>query len=82
MIDEKTNWSSLYGTAALIGAGFGLLLGLGALPAAPQWPAAWGVEGIGPVAALLLPVAGGALVGLLLAGAAHLGVRYQLRRRE
>ena len=82
MIDEKTSWPRLYGIAALIGAGFGLLLSLGAMPSVPEWPNAWSAERISPVAAVLLTVAGGTLVGVLFAGAAHLGVRYQLRRRE
>jgi len=81
MLDPQTNWPRLYALATLIGAGFGLLLSLGGLPSAPAWPAEWGVEGTGPVATIIVPVACGALVGLVLAAAAHLGVRLQLRRR-
>jgi len=82
MLDATTNWPRLYSSAALTGAAFGLLLSIGALPSAPDWPADWGAEAMGSVAALLVPVAGGAVVGLVLAAAAHLGVRYQLRRRS
>ena len=82
MLDETTNWPRLYSTAALLGAAFGLLLSIGALPSAPEWPAAWGLEVRNPIGAILLPVIGGALVGLVLAAAAHLGTRYQLRRRS
>jgi hypothetical protein len=66
----------------LLGAGFGLLLSLGVLPSAPEWPDGWGVNATSRWSAIVIPVAGGALVGLLLAGVAHLGVRYQLRRRS
>ena len=68
MLGEQTNWPRLYATAALLGAGFGLLSTLGLLPSAPDWPA-------------LVTIAGGALTGVLLAGAAHLGVCLQLRRQ-
>jgi hypothetical protein len=81
MTDENTNWPRLYGVAGLIGAGFGLLLGLGALPFAPD-SRSWGLEEMGPAGSLLLTVLVGGLVGVLLAGAAHLGVTYQLRRRS
>jgi hypothetical protein len=80
MLDATTNWARLYSMAALLGAGFGLLLSIGALPSAPDWPADWGVETTSPSRTLILPVISGALVGLVLAGVAHLGVRYQLRR--
>jgi hypothetical protein len=66
--------------ATLLGAGFGLLLSLGVLPSAPDWPAGWGVNATNRWSAIVVPVAGGALVGLVLAAAAHLGVRLQLRR--
>jgi hypothetical protein len=82
MLDEMTNWPQLYSTAALLGAAFGFLLSIGALPSAPDWPAAWGLEPTNPIGAILVPVTGGAVVGLALAAAAHLGVRYQLRRRS
>ena len=76
----STNWPRLYGTAALVGGGFGLLLSLGALPFAAEWPVGWGAEGIGPIGEILVPMVGGALVGVFFAGAAHLGITYQLRR--
>jgi len=80
MTDVKTNWPRLYGTAALIGGGFGLLLSLGALPFAAEWPAGWGAAGIGPIGEILVPIVCGALIAVLFAGAAHLGITYQLRR--
>jgi hypothetical protein len=82
MLDETTNWPRLYSLAALIGAGAGLLLSLGGLPSAPDWPAGWGMETTSSIATFVIPVAGGALLGVALAAAAHLGVRYQLRRRS
>lgn len=82
MLDETTNWPRLYSIAALIGAGSGLLLSLGGLPSAPDWPTGWGMETRSSIATLIIPVAGGALLGVALAAAAHLGVRYQLRRRS
>jgi hypothetical protein len=67
------NWAQLYGIAAAIGGLFGLLVALGLLPVA---------DGRGdPFAGRLLAVAGGVAVGVLLAAVAHLGVRWQLRRR-
>jgi Na+/H+ antiporter NhaA len=82
MLDERTNWPQLYSVAVLLGAGFGLLLSLGALPSAPDWPGEWSVDRTSRIATIVLPVAGGALVGLVLAAAAHFGVRLQLRRRR
>ncbi len=81
MLDERTNWPRLYAGAVLLGAGFGLLLSLGVLPSAPEWPADWAMDSTSRVSTIVVPVAGGALVGLILAAAAHLGVRLQLRRR-
>ena len=69
MPDEHTNWPHLYLVAVLLGAGFGFLLSLGLMPSAPDWPA--------PVT-----IVGGALAGLLLAAASHMGVSLQLRRRS
>ena len=40
------------------------------------------LAGVLSVGAALVSIAGGALMGLLLAAAAHLGVRLQLRRRS
>jgi hypothetical protein len=68
MRDERTNWPGLYAIAGFLGAVFGLLGSLGILPSAPDWPA-------------LVSIAGGAIMGLILAAAAHLGVTLQLRRR-
>ena len=68
MLGEQTNWPRLYATAVLLGAGFGLLSSLDLLPSGPDWPA-------------VVTIVGGAAVGVLLAAAAHLGVRLQLRRR-
>ncbi|HEU4473621.1 MAG TPA: hypothetical protein VFR72_02225 [Gemmatimonadales bacterium] len=82
MLDPETNWPRLYGLAVALGAGFGLLLSLGVLPSAPEWPDGWDMNTTSRWSAIVIPVAGGALVGLLLAGAAHLGVRFQLRRRS
>ena len=79
-MDERTNWPRLYALAVLLGAGFGILLSIGVLPSAPDWPAEWDLVPTGRMASIVVPVAGGALVGLGLAGVAHLGVRYQLRR--
>ncbi len=82
MLHVVTNWRRLYSTAALVGAAFGLLLALGVLPAAPRWPGNRGFEAGGSISAIMLPVAAGVLVGLALAAAAHLGVRWQLRGRS
>ena len=82
MLDERTNWPRLYATAISLGAGFGLLLSLGMLPSAPEWPGQWGMDPSGRIATIVVPAAGGALVGLVLAAAAHLGVRLQLRRQR
>jgi hypothetical protein len=80
MLDRITSWPRLYATAALAGAAAGFLLGMGALPSAPDWPDYWETGMRSGIAALLVPLAGGSLIGLLLAGAAHLAVRTQLRR--
>jgi len=82
MLDERTNWPGLYASAVLLGGGFGLFLSLGMLPSAPDWPSEWGVEPTNRMLTIVVPVVGGALVGLVLAAAAHIGVRYQLRRRS
>lgn len=79
---DTTNWPRLYATAALIGAGFGILLGVGALPSAPEWPQEWGMERPGGIGGIVVAVGGGALIGVVLAAVAHLGVRHQLRRRS
>jgi hypothetical protein len=79
VIHEDTNWPRLYGVAALIGAGSGLLLALGILPFSPEWPEGWGLGELGSAGRILVPIVGGALVGVMIAGASHLGVKYQLR---
>jgi hypothetical protein len=81
MLDENTSWPRLYVAAALIGAGAGLLLALNWLPYAPQWPEEWGIGSRSVLTLVVLPIAGGGLAGVLLAAAAHLGVRRQLNRR-
>jgi hypothetical protein len=82
MPDERTNWSRVYALGVILGAGFGLLLSLGVLPSAPDWPPEWELVPAGRVASIVVPVAGGSLVGLALAAVAHLGVRFQLRRQS
>lgn len=68
------NWGQLYLIAAAVGGLFGILVALGFLPVAngPN----------DPFAGRLLSVAGGVATGLVLAAVAHLGVRWQLRRRS
>lgn len=80
MLAEVTNWWRLYGIAALTGAVFGLLLGLGMLPSTLGAPVEWSVPTGSRAATVLLTLSAGVLVALLLASAAHLGVRWQLRR--
>ena len=82
MLEDRTNWPRLYALAVLLGAGLGLFLSLAASPSAPDWPAEWRVAGTSRILSIVVPVAGGALMGLILAGAAHLGVTLQLRRRS
>ena len=76
MFDDNTNWRRLYAAAALAGAGVGVLLALGLLPATPHQVTAWIRRVDNKV---LVPVISGALVGLTLTAVAHLGVRWQLR---
>jgi hypothetical protein len=82
MEDRRSRWPRLYATGLIAGAAVGLLLSLGASPQAPDWPAEWGVNETSRWNAIVYPVAGGALVGLLLAAASHLGAAIQLRRRS
>jgi hypothetical protein len=82
MDERRSRWPQLYATGLLAGAGVGLLLSLAGSPAAPDWPAEWSVNETSRWNAIVYPVAGGALVGLILAAAAHLGMVLQLRRRS
>ena len=81
-IEEPFRWHRLYTAAALAGAGAGLLVALGIFPATPPQLTAWvrsfDDELIGLVATML----SGAVIGLALTAVAHLGVRWQLRRRS
>ena len=82
MLEDRTNWPRLYALAVLLGAGLGLFLSFAASPSAPDWPAEWRIGGTSRNLTIVVPVAGGALVGLVLAAASHAGVRLQLRRRS
>jgi hypothetical protein len=80
--EEPIRWHRLYTGAALAGAGAGLFVALGIFPATPDQVIAW-VRSfddhlIGLIAAMLF----GAVIGLTLTAVAHLGVRWQLRRRS
>jgi hypothetical protein len=79
--NEATNWRRLYAAAALAGAGVGLLVVLGTLPATPHQVTTW-IRGVDRLVAWLVCLTGGALVGLALTAVAHLGVTWQLRRRS
>jgi hypothetical protein len=78
---EPLHWGRLYAAATLAGAGLGLLVALEALPYIPPQLTAWMRRVSDPVAAAVV-VLGGALVGLVLAAVAHLGVHWQLRQRR
>ena len=78
---EATNWRHLYAAAALAGAGVGLLVVLGVLPAIPHQLTTW-FRDTDKLVAWLVSLTGGALVGLALTAVAHLGVIWQLRRRS
>ena len=79
--EEATNWRHLYAAAALAGAGLGLLVVLGALPATPHQVTTW-IHGADKSVAWLVSLTTGALVGLALSAVAHLGVIWQFRRRS
>ena len=76
---EHTDWRSLYAVGGLLGAGLGALVAGDLLPTVPEWPRGWGLASSNYLVAWMLPIAGGALIGLLLVAGAHLGIRYQLR---
>jgi hypothetical protein len=82
MLEDRTNWPRLYALAVLLGAGLGLFLSLAAPLSAPDWPGQWAEGQSSRVLTIVVPVAGGALVGLVLAAASHAGVLLQLRRRS
>ena len=81
IFDEPIRWRRLYAAAALAGALAGLLVVLGVFPATPPQVTAWIRSFDNESVALLLTVISGALIGLALTAVAHLGVRWQLRRR-
>jgi hypothetical protein len=80
--DEPIRWPRLYATAALAGAGAGLLVALGIFPATPHQVTAWVRSFDDHLIGLMSAMLFGAIVGLTLTGVAHLGVRWQLRRRS
>lgn len=80
--DEPFSWPRLYAAAAGAGAAVGVLLVLGLLPATPPQVTTWLRGADNKLLALLVPIVGGALMGLALTAVAHLGVRWQLRRRS
>jgi hypothetical protein len=82
MPSDTTNWRQLYVAATLAGAGLGVLLFVGALPAVPHRLTTWIDSVNNRAVALLVSVAGGAVIGCALAAIAHLGVRWQLRQRS
>jgi hypothetical protein len=79
--DQDTRWGRLYAAAALAGAAVGLLVALRLLPAIPSQVTTW-MNSVDRTTAALVPILGGALVGLALTGVAHLGVVWQLRHRS
>jgi hypothetical protein len=74
-------WPRLYAGMTLVGAGLGLLVVLGLLPRVPHQLTAW-MHSVDPALAALAVVVAGAMTGFFLTGVAHLGVRWQLRRRS
>jgi hypothetical protein len=82
MEERRTRWPRLYATGILAGAGVGLFLSLAGSPAAPDWPGDWSANETSRWNAIVYPIAGGVVVGLILAAAAHLGAILQLRRRS
>jgi len=80
--DTARSWRHLYAAASLAGAGLGLLVALGALPAIPRQVTAWIDSFDTKWVAVLVSLTTGALFGLAFAAVAHLGVTWQLRRRS
>lgn len=78
---DPLNWGRLYLAATLAGAFLGVLVVLGAVPDTPEQLTTW-MRGVDHEVAVLVVVLGGAAMGLALAAVAHLGVRWQLRRRS
>jgi hypothetical protein len=78
---EQLRWGRLYAAATLAGACLGLVVLLGLLPSIPVQLTSW-IRSADPEVAGLTLVLGGALIGFTLAAVAHLGVRWQLRRRS
>jgi len=80
MRDDRLDWPRLYLAATLAGAALGLLVALGVVPEIPDQLTGWlrTVDRVVGVSVLFL---GGGAVGFVLAAVAHLGVRWQLRRR-
>ena len=81
-LGEPLEWRWLYAATTLAGAAVGILLVLGLLPAVPHQVTTWMRTLDNKLVALLVPVLGGALMGLALTAVAHVGVRWQLRRRS
>lgn len=79
--DRPFRWRRMYAAAALAGAGAGLFVVLGLFPATPPQVTAWIRSFNNEFVALLATLLSGAVIGLLLTAVAHLGVRWQLRRR-
>jgi hypothetical protein len=78
---EQLRWGRLYAAATIAGACLGLVVLLGLLPSVPAQLTSW-IRSVDPEVAVLTLVLGGALIGFTLTAVAHLGVRWQLRRRS
>jgi hypothetical protein len=79
MADPSLNSPRLYLTTILAGAGLGLLVWLGLLPEIPNQLESW-LQSLDGWLALVVLLAGGAVIGAALTGLAQLGVHWQLRR--
>ena len=80
MRDDRLNWPRLYLAATLAGAALGVLVALGVVPEIPDQLTGW-LRTVNRMAGVSVLLLGGAVVGFVLAAVAHLGVRWQLRRR-